>query len=155
VTAAVAVVLYSLVDSNGVRKPDADKAVKDLRNVVRSHTHTHTCTHMYIYIYILNTITYIGNIRFSGIKQSSHNVYCLSCYVDLRPQAFVTPAHFCLQRTRQACELEEYANKLLIRCSCCTLNICFKMLLMLHISLTIIVHNFVHYLFCTHSVSSA
>jgi hypothetical protein len=46
----LAVALYSPVHFNGLRGPDADTAVKDLRN--HTHTHTHTHTHKYIYIYI-------------------------------------------------------------------------------------------------------
>jgi hypothetical protein len=49
VTAArIAVALYSPVHSDGVRRPDADKAVKDLRNV--THTHTYICV-CFLYVY--------------------------------------------------------------------------------------------------------
>jgi hypothetical protein len=41
----LAEVLYSPVHSNGVRGPDADKAVKDLINVAHTHTHTHMYVH--------------------------------------------------------------------------------------------------------------
>jgi hypothetical protein len=47
-------------------------------------------------------------------------------YVDLRPQAFVTLAQFCLRRKGQTCEFEECANKPFSRCSWYKLNICFK-----------------------------
>ncbi len=47
-------------------------------------------------------------------------------YVDVRPQAFNTPAQFCLYRTSKVCELQECQIKPLIRCSWCKLNICFK-----------------------------
>jgi hypothetical protein len=46
--ARLAVALYSPVNSNGVHGPDADTAVKDLRNVARARTHARTHTHIYI-----------------------------------------------------------------------------------------------------------
>jgi hypothetical protein len=69
-------------------------------------------------------------------------------YVDVRPQAFTTPAQFCLHRTNQACELEECGNKSLIRCLWCKLKKnASNMLMTHHIFVTVIVHNFVHNFF--------
>jgi hypothetical protein len=88
VTAArLAVALHS----NGMRRPDA-KAAKDLRNV----THTH-----------IFLICSYGTILFFFFRNQAELTQCallvLLRYLQL--QAFVTPAHFCLRRTKQACEL--------------------------------------------------
>jgi hypothetical protein len=68
------------------------------------------------------------HFQFRSPKFRDLNRYsrCATQYVDVRPQAFTTPAQFCLLRTNQACEQKECGEKSLIRCSWCKLNMCFE-----------------------------
>jgi hypothetical protein len=85
-TACLEVVRYSPVHSNRMHGPGADKAVKDLRNVVCMHTHIHTHTH------ILNK--YIGTTHFiSGIKQILHYAYEKIMYKIMHYKCHINVKH--------------------------------------------------------------
>jgi hypothetical protein len=87
-----------------------------------------------------------AHLQSLSIIQSLYNAYSWS-YVDLQPQVYVTPLQLYLHRGRRACELEkcEYLSFEVHGAHwICASNL----LLIIHMSITIIVHNnFVHHIF--------